>query len=224
MAASFISAAEAISQVTDGSTVALSGFGLAGQPLHLIDALCDSGVSNLTIIANNAGNGETGLARLLGNKQVAKILCSFPRQQDSQIFDELYRSGKIELELVPQGTLAERIRAQGAGIGAFYTPTGVGTQLAIGKEVRTINGVDQVLEFATEVDVALVHGHIADQQGNVVYRKTARNFGPIMASAARYSVIEVSRVVPTGDLDPESIVTPSIFVNAVVECGVNHGK
>ena len=188
MSASFISAAEAISQVTDGSTVALSGFGLAGQPLHLIDALCDSGVSNLTIIANNAGNGETGLARLLSNKQVAKILCSFPRQQDSQIFDELYRLGKIELELVPQGTLAERIRAQGAGIGAFYTPTGVGTQLALGKEVRTINGVDQVLEFATEVDVALVHGHIADQQGNVVYRKTARNFGPIMASAARYSV------------------------------------
>jgi 3-oxoadipate CoA-transferase alpha subunit len=224
VSASFISAAEAIRNVTDGSTVALSGFGLAGQPLHLIDALCDSGASNLTIIANNAGNGETGLARLLGNKQVTKILCSFPRQQDSQIFDELYRAGKIELELVPQGTLAERIRAQGAGIGAFYTPTGVGTQLAIGKEVRTINGVDHVLEFATQIDVALVHGHIADQQGNVVYRKTARNFGPIMASAARYSVVEVSRVVPVGELDPECIVTPSIFVNAVVECEVKHGN
>jgi 3-oxoadipate CoA-transferase alpha subunit len=164
------------------------------------------------------------LARLLGNKQIAKILCSFPRQQDSQIFDELYRSGKIELELVPQGTLAERIRAQGAGIGAFYTPTGVGTQLAIGKEVRTINGVDQVLEFATQIDVALVHGHIADQQGNVIYRKTARNFGPIMASAARYSVVEVSRVVPIGELDPENIVTPSIFVNAIVECAVKHAN
>jgi 3-oxoadipate CoA-transferase alpha subunit len=224
MSASFISAAEAVSHVTDGSTVALSGFGLAGQPLHLIDALCDSGASNLTIIANNAGNGETGLARLLGNKQVAKILCSFPRQQDSQIFDELYRSGKIELELVPQGTLAERIRAQGAGIGAFYTPTGVGTQIATGKEVRTINGVDQVLEFATQIDVALVHGHIADQQGNVIYRKTARNFGPIMASAARYSVVEVSRVVPIGELDPENIVTPSIFVNAIVEYAVKHAN
>ena len=224
MSASFISATEAISHVTDGSTVALSGFGLAGQPLHLIDALCDSGASSLTIIANNAGNGETGLARLLGNKQVAKILCSFPRQQDSQIFDELYRSGKIELELVPQGTLAERIRAHGAGIGAFYTPTGVGTQLAIGKEVRAINGVDQVLEFATQIDVALVHGHIADQQGNVIYRKTARNFGPIMASAARYSVVEVSRVVPIGELDPESIVTPSIFVNAIVDCEVKYAN
>jgi 3-oxoadipate CoA-transferase alpha subunit len=217
--AKFITAIEAVSQISDGDTVALSGFGLAGQPVHLINALCDHGVKDLVIIANNAGNAENGLARLLRNGQVRKITCSFPRQKDSQIFDELYRTGKIELDLVPQGTLAERIRAQGAGIAGFYTPTAVGTQLAEGKEVRVINGKEYILEFATDIDVSLVHAETADAQGNLVYRKTARNFGPIMAAAARYTAVEVANVVPVGELDPEYIVTPSIYVDAVVEVG-----
>jgi 3-oxoadipate CoA-transferase alpha subunit len=217
--AKFITAIEAVSQISDGDTVALSGFGLAGQPVHLINALCDHGVKDLVIIANNAGNAENGLARLLRNRQVRKITCSFPRQKDSQIFDELYRTGKIELDLVPQGTLAERIRAQGAGIAGFYTPTAVGTQLAQGKEVRVINGKEYILEFATDIDVSLVHAETSDAQGNLVYRKTARNFGPIMAAAARYTAVEVANVVPVGELDPENIVTPSIYVDAVVEVG-----
>jgi 3-oxoadipate CoA-transferase alpha subunit len=217
--AKFITAVEAVSQISDGDTVALSGFGLAGQPVHLINALCDHGVKDLVIIANNAGNAENGLARLLRNRQVRKITCSFPRQKDSQIFDELYRTGKIELDLVPQGTLAERIRAQGAGIAGFYTPTAVGTQLAQGKEVRVINGKEYLLEFATDIDVSLVHAETSDAQGNLVYRKTARNFGPIMAAAARYTAVEVANVVPVGELDPENIVTPSIYVDAVVEVG-----
>ncbi len=219
MVAKFITAVEAVSQISDGDTVALSGFGLAGQPVHLINALCDHGVKDLVIIANNAGNAENGLARLLRNRQVRKITCSFPRQKDSQIFDELYRTGKIELDLVPQGTLAERIRAQGAGIAGFYTPTAVGTQLAQGKEVRVINGKEYILEFATDIDVSLVHAETSDAQGNLVYRKTARNFGPIMAAAARYTAVEVANVVPVGELDPENIVTPSIYVDAVVEVG-----
>jgi 3-oxoadipate CoA-transferase alpha subunit len=217
--AKFITAVEAVSQISDGDTVALSGFGLAGQPVHLINALCDHGAKDLVIIANNAGNAENGLARLLRNGQVRKITCSFPRQKDSQIFDELYRTGKIELDLVPQGTLAERIRAQGAGIAGFYTPTAVGTQLAQGKEVRVINGKEFLLEFATDIDVSLVHAQTSDAQGNLVYRKTARNFGPIMAAAARYTAVEVANVVPVGELDPENIVTPSIYVDAVVEVG-----
>jgi 3-oxoadipate CoA-transferase alpha subunit len=217
--AKFITAIEAVSQISDGDTVALSGFGLAGQPVHLINALCDHGAKDLVIIANNAGNAENGLARLLRNRQVRKITCSFPRQKDSQIFDELYRTGKIELDLVPQGTLAERIRAQGAGIAGFYTPTAVGTQLAQGKEVRVINGKEYILEFATDIDVSLVHAETSDAQGNLVYRKTARNFGPIMAAAARYTAVEVANVVPVGELDPENIVTPSIYVDAVVEVG-----
>ena len=217
--AKFITAFEAISQISDGDTVALSGFGLAGQPVHLINALCDHGAKDLVIIANNAGNAENGLARLLRNRQVRKITCSFPRQKDSQVFDELYRAGKIELDLVPQGTLAERIRAQGAGIAGFYTPTAVGTELAEGKEVRVINGREYILEFATDIDVSLVHAETSDTQGNLVYRKTARNFGPVMAAAARYTAVEVNKVVPIGDLDPENIVTPSIFVDAVVEVG-----
>ena len=219
MVAKFITAVEAVSQISDGDTVALSGFGLAGQPVHLINALCDHGAKDLVIIANNAGNAENGLARLLRNRQVRKITCSFPRQKDSQIFDELYRTGKIELDLVPQGTLAERIRAQGAGIAGFYTPTAVGTQLAQGKEVRVINGKEFLLEFATDIDVSLVHAQTSDAQGNLVYRKTARNFGPIMAAAARYTAVEVANVVPVGELDPENIVTPSIYVDAVVEVG-----
>ena len=219
MVAKFITAIEAVRKISDGDTVALSGFGLAGQPVHLINALCDHGAKDLVIIANNAGNAENGLARLLRNGQVRKITCSFPRQKDSHIFDELYRSGKIELDLVPQGTLAERIRAQGAGIAGFYTPTAVGTQLAQGKEVRVINGKEYILEFATDIDVSLVHAQTSDAQGNLVYRKTARNFGPIMAAAARYTAVEVLRVVPTGELNPENIVTPSIYVDAVVEVG-----
>jgi 3-oxoadipate CoA-transferase, alpha subunit len=217
--AKFITAVEAVSQISDGDTVALSGFGLAGQPVHLINALCDHGAKDLVIIANNAGNAENGLARLLRNGQVRKITCSFPRQKDSQIFDELYRTGKIELDLVPQGTLAERIRAQGAGIAGFFTPTAVGTQLAQGKEVRVINGKEYLLEFATDIDVSLVHAQTSDAQGNLIYRKTARNFGPIMAAAARYTAVEVANVVPVGELDPENIVTPSIYVDAVVEVG-----
>ncbi len=217
MVAKFLSAQDAVSKIQDGHTVALSGFGLAGQPMHLINALREYGAKDLTIIANNAGNGDNGFAKLLASGAVRKIVCSFPRQIDSYVFDELYRTGKIELELVPQGTLAEQIRAQGAGIGGFYTPTGLGTQLAEGKEVRTINGKDYVFEYPTNIDVALVHGQVADQQGNVVYRKTARNFGPIMAAAARHTIVEVQQVVLVGALDPENIVTPSIYVDTVVE-------
>jgi 3-oxoadipate CoA-transferase alpha subunit len=219
MVAKLLTAKEAVGVIKEGDTVALSGFGLAGQPLGLINQLVEHGAKNLTIIANNAGNGDTGLARLLATKAVKKIICSFPRQKDSFVFDELYRNGEIELELVAQGTLAEQIRAQGAGIGGFYTQTAVGTQLAIGKESRIIDGREYVLEFPTNIDVALVHAHIADRQGNVNYRKTARNFGPIMAAAARHTVVEVSQIVETGALDPESIVTPSIYVNSLVLVG-----
>lgn len=222
MVAKLLTAQEAIGVVKDGDTVALGGFGMAGQPIELIDALIIHGAKNLTIIANNAGNGDTGLAKLLSTKAVRKIVCSFPRQKDSFVFDELYRSGDIELELVPQGTLAEQIRAQGAGIGGFYTQTAVGTELSKGKEVRLINNKEYLLVFATNIDVALVHGHIADTQGNVVYRKTARNFGPIMAAAARHSIVEVNQIVPIGTLDPEAIVTPSIYVDTLVQVGAEH--
>ena len=214
------SAAEALSDVADGSTVMIGGFGTAGQPVELIDALRESGASDLTVVNNNAGNGDQGLAALLASGQVGKIICSFPRQKDSYIFDDLYRSGKIELEVVPQGNLAERIRASGAGIGAFYSPTGVGTLLAEGKEIRTINGRDYALEFPISADVALIKAHTADGRGNLVYRKTARNFGPIMATAASMTVAQVTRVVETGELDPESIVTPQIYVNRVVHIPV----
>lgn len=214
------SAVEAVSDVADGSTVMIGGFGTAGQPVELIDALRESGARDLTIVNNNAGNGDQGLAALLASGQVGKIICSFPRQKDSYIFDELYRSGKIELEVVPQGNLAERIRAAGAGIGAFYSPTGVGTLLAEGKETRTINGRDYALEFPISADMALIKAHTADGRGNLVYRKTARNFGPVMATAAAMTVAQVTRVVDTGDLDPESVITPSIYVNRVVHIPV----
>jgi 3-oxoadipate CoA-transferase alpha subunit len=177
----------------------------------------ESGACDLTLISNNAGNADNALAQLVGSGRVRKIVCSFPRQKDSYAFDDMYRAGRIELELVPQGTLAERIRAQGAGIPAFYTPTGVGTQLTQGREVRQFDGRDYVLERATDIAVALVHAHKADGMGNLVYRKTARNFGPVMAAAARYTAVEVDEVVPTGALDPEAVVTPSIFVDVVVE-------
>jgi len=210
------SAAEALADIHDGATVMIGGFGTAGMPSELIDALIARGAKDLTIVNNNAGNGETGLAALLKAKRVRKILCSFPRQVDSHHFDGLYRSGQIELELVPQGNLAERIRAAGAGIGAFYTPTGYATDLAKGKETRLINGRGYVLEYPIHADFALIKAERADRWGNLVYRKTARNFGPIMAAAAKCCVAQVREIVELGALDPEAIVTPGIFVKRVV--------
>ena len=207
---------EAVRGIADGSTVLIGGFGRAGLPFALIEAVRRSGARDLTVVNNNAGNGTTGLAALLASGQVRKVICSFPRQKDSFVFDELYRAGKVELEVVPQGNLAERIRAAGAGIGAFYTPTAVGTPLAEGKEVRTIDGRDYLLEYPIRGDVALVRAHAADPMGNLVYRKTGRNFGPIMAGAAKLTVVEVTEVVPLGGLDPETVVTPGIFVDRVV--------
>jgi 3-oxoadipate CoA-transferase, alpha subunit len=211
------SPAEAVAGIKDGATVLVGGFGMAGMPVQLIDALIDQGAGDLTIVSNNAGNGDTGLAALLAAGRVRKVLCSFPRQSDSYVFDGLYRAGQIELEVVPQGNLAERMRAAGAGIGAFYCPTGVGTPLAEGKEVRTIDGRDYVLEFPIRGDVALIGAHLGDPMGNLVYRKTARNFGPVMATAATMTVAQVSRIVEVGDLDPEAVVTPGIYVDALVE-------
>jgi 3-oxoadipate CoA-transferase alpha subunit len=210
---------QAVAGIEDGSTVLISGFGMAGMPVQLIDTLIEQGSGDLTVVSNNAGNGDTGLAALLAKGRVRKVICSFPRQVDSWVFDGLYRAGEVELEVVPQGTLAERLRAAGAGIPAFYSPTGVGTLLAQGKEEREIDGRRYVLEHALPGDVALVGAHIADRMGNVVYRKTARNFGPIMATAARTTIVQVNHVVETGDLDPEAIITPSIFVDRVVAVG-----
>ncbi|WP_442575788.1 3-oxoacid CoA-transferase subunit A [Microbacterium sp. F51-2R] len=212
-------AATAVAGIPDGSTVMIGGFGRAGQPVELIDALIAQGAGDLTIINNNAGNGDTGLAALLAKGRVRKIVCSFPRQHDSWVFDGLYRDGRIELELVPQGNLAERIRAAGAGIGAFFSPTGVGTQLAEGKEGREIDGRQFVLEYPIKADFALVSALKGDRWGNLVYRKTARNFGPIMASAATTTIVQVDEVVPLGSLDPENVVTPGIFVDRVVAVG-----
>lgn len=206
----------AVADVFDGATVMIGGFGAAGQPAELIDALIAHGAKNLTIVNNNAGNGEVGLAALLKARRVRKIICSFPRQVDSQVFDALYRADEIELELVPQGNLAERIRAAGAGIGAFFTPTGYGTQLAEGKETRLIDGRHYVLEYPIHADFALIKALKGDRWGNLVYRKTARNFGPIMASAAKCAIAQVCEVVPLGALDPEAVVTPGIFVQRVV--------
>ena len=210
-------AAEAVACVDDGDTVLIGGFGTAGQPVELIEALIERGVGNLTVINNNAGNGDTGLAALIAAGKVAKMICSFPRQRDSHHFDAAYRAGTLELELVPQGTLAERIRAGGAGIGGFFTPTGYGTQLAEGKETRVIDGRGYVLEAPLTADVALVKALRADRVGNLVYRKTARNFGPIMCAAADRSVVQVSEVVDAGGIDPEIVVTPGIYVDTVVE-------
>jgi len=212
----FASVTEAVADVGDGATLMIGGFGAAGMPSELIDALIAQGARDLTIVNNNAGNGETGLAALLKAKRVRKIICSFPRQSDSQVFDALYRAGAIELELVPQGNLAERIRAAGAGIGAFFTPTGYGTLLAEGKETRRIGGRDYVLEYPIHADFALIKAERGDRWGNLVYRKTARNFGPIMAMAARCAIVQVREIVPLGALDPEAIVTPGIFVQRVV--------
>ena len=194
----------------------VGGFGMAGMPVALIDALIEQGATDLEVVSNNAGNGDTGLAALLAAGRVRKVVCSFPRQSDSYVFDDLYRAGKIELEVVPQGNLAERMRAAGAGIGAFFCPTGVGTPLAEGKETRTIDGRDYVLELPIHGDVALIGAHAGDPLGNLVYRKTARNFGPVMATAAATTIAQVSHVVAVGDLDPEAVVTPGIFVDRIV--------
>jgi 3-oxoadipate CoA-transferase alpha subunit len=214
--ATVMSAADAVAAVRDGDTVLVGGFGMAGMPVALIDALIGHGAGDLTIVSNNAGNGDTGLAALLAAGRVRKVICSFPRQSDSWVFDGLYRAGKIELEVVPQGNLAERLRAAGAGIG-FYTPTGAGTPLAEGKETRVIDGREYVLEFPIAGDVALIRAHLADRAGNLVYRKTARNFGPVMATAAAVTIAQVSGIVDVGGLDPEVVVTPAIYVNRLVE-------
>jgi 3-oxoadipate CoA-transferase alpha subunit len=206
----------ALADVPDGATVMIGGFGTAGLPNELIDALIAQGARDLTIVNNNAGNGDTGLAALLAAGRVRKIICSFPRQTDSHHFDALYRSGRIELELVPQGNLAERIRAAGAGIGAFFTPTGYGTDLAKDKETRLIDGRHYVLEYPIHADYALVRAERGDRWGNLTYRMTARNFGPIMAMAARTTVATVHEIVPLGELDPESVVTPGLFVKRLV--------
>jgi 3-oxoadipate CoA-transferase alpha subunit len=210
---------QAVADIPDGATIMIGGFGNAGMPSALIDALLAQGARELTIVNNNAGNGETGLAALIREKRVRKIVCSFPRQADSHHFDALYRAGEIELELTPQGNLAERIRAAGAGIGGFFTPTGYGTLLAEGKETRVINGRNYVFETPIHADFALIKALRGDRWGNLVYRKTARNFGPIMASAARTTIAQVVDIVPLGELDPETIVTPGIFVQRVVKEG-----
>jgi 3-oxoadipate CoA-transferase alpha subunit len=210
------SAAVAVAGIEDGATIMIGGFGLAGLPVALVDALIDQGARDLTIVCNNAGTGDTGLAALLKTKRVRKIICSYPRQTDSYVFDALYRAGEIELEVVPQGNLVERIRAAGAGIGAFYTPTAAGTMLGDGKESRTFDGREFILEHPIHADVALIKAFKGDRWGNLVYRKTARNFGPVMATAARCAVAQVEEVVELGTLDPESIVTPGIFVARVV--------
>ena len=207
---------DAVAGTADGATVLVGGFGMAGMPVELIDALIRHGAGDLTVVSNNAGNGDTGLAALLATGRVRKVICSFPRQADSWVFDGLYRAGRIELEVVPQGNLAERLRAAGAGIGAFFTPTGVGTSLAEGKETREIDGRTYVLEHPIRGDLALIKAHVADRMGNLAYRKTARNFGPVMATAARTVAVEVDRVVEIGGLDPEVVVTPGIYVDRIV--------
>lgn len=213
---------EAVADVEDGATVLVGGFGFAGMPFDLIDALIRQGARELTVVSNNAGNGDIGLAALLAAGRVRKVVCSFPRQADSYVFDGLCRAGRIELEVVPQGTLAERLRAAGAGIGAFYCPTGVGTLLAEGKETRTIDGRTHVLEYPLRGDWALIAAHRADRMGNLVYRRTARNFGPVMATAATTTVVQVGEVVPVGGLDPEAVVTPSVYVDRIVAVAARH--
>jgi 3-oxoadipate CoA-transferase, alpha subunit len=216
------SVAEALDGIQDGSTVLVGGFGTAGIPNELIDGMIEQGARDLTVANNNAGNGDTGLAALLKAGRVRKIICSFPRQADSHVFDALYRAGKIELELVPQGNLAERLRAAGAGVGAFFTPTGYGTELARNadgspKEARHINGKDYVLEYPIHGDVALIRAETGDRWGNLTFRKAARNFGPVMATAARRTIATVHEIVELGQLDPETIVTPGIFVSRIVK-------
>jgi len=209
--------AEAVSAIGDGAVVMIGGFGEAGSPIELIHALIDQGTRNLTAINNNTGNGEVGLAALIGNGQVRKMICSYPRSSHSKVFPELYRAGRIELELVPQGTLAERIRAGGAGIPAFYTPAAVGTPLAAGKETRDFDGRPYLLERWLKADFALVKCETADRMGNLTYNKTARNFAPLMCMAAATTIVQARRVVEPGAIDPEHVVTPGVFVDSVVE-------
>lgn len=216
--------AAALKDIQDGATIMIGGFGAAGMPSELIEALIAQGARELTIVNNNAGNGEVGLAALLKAERVRKIICSFPRQSDSYVFDGLYRAGKIELELVPQGNLAERIRAAGAGIGGFFVRTGAGTLLAEGKETRVIDGHTYVLETPIHADFGLIRAHKGDRWGNLVYRKTARNFGPVIATAAKCTIAQVSEVVELGELDPEHIVTPGIFVHRVVVMPTRNGR
>jgi 3-oxoadipate CoA-transferase alpha subunit len=209
--------AEAMDGIEDGSVVLLGGFGSVGQPDALLDALIEHGAKDLVVVANNAGTGRVGLAKLMELGRVRRIVCSFPRSAGSVVFEELYRAGKLELEIVPQGTLAERMRAAGAGVGAFYTPTGYGTKLAEGKEVREIDGRPHVLEYALHGDVALVEAWQADRWGNLTYNKSGRNFNAVMATAAKLTIVQAHHLVPLGALDPEAIVTPGIFVNRVIK-------
>jgi len=212
---------DAVRDIHDGATVMIGGFGRAGMPDALIDALIAQGARGLTIVNNNAGNGDTGLAALIANKRVAKVVCSFPRQSDSHHFDAAYQAGEVELELVPQGNLAARIHAAGSGLGAIFTPTGFGTELAEGKETRHIDGRDYVLELPLRADFALIKASLGDRWGNLIYNKTARNFGPIMAMAATTTIVQVDEVVPLGALDPEHVITPGIFVQRVVPVGAH---
>jgi len=209
--------AKALEDIQDGSTILVSGFGGAGLPTYLLDALLDQGAKDLTIVRNNAGNAGLGIAKLVGGGRVKKMICSFPRQPESGAFDDLYRQGKIELELVPQGTLAERIRAGGAGIGGFYTRTGFGTRLADGKEQKVIDGEDYLFEKAIKGDVALIKADIADRWGNLLYRRTGRNFGPVMATAAKTTIAQVNQIVELGEIDPEAVVTPGVYVQRIVK-------
>ena len=211
------SVAAAVADIPDGATVMIGGFGASGSPVELIHALIDHGASGLTVINNNTGNGEVGLAALIGNGQVSKMICSFPRSSQSKVFPALYREGKIELEIVPQGTLAERIRAAGAGIPAFYTPTTVGTILAEGKEQRDFNGRAYVLEPWLKADIALIKSELADPLGNLTYNKTGRNFCPLMCMAATTTIVQTKKIVARGGIDPEHVITPGIFVNRVIE-------
>jgi 3-oxoadipate CoA-transferase alpha subunit len=211
------SVASAVADIPDGATVMVGGFGASGSPIELIHALIDQGAKDLTVINNNTGNGEVGLAALIGNGQVRKMICSFPRSSQSKVFPELYKQGRIELELVPQGTLAERIRAAGAGIPAFYTPTTVGTVLAEGKETREFDGRSYVMEPWLKADFALIKCETADPVGNLTYNKTARNFSPLMCMAATTTIVQTKRLVHSGEIDPEHVITPGIFVNRVVE-------
>ncbi len=210
------SMAEAVAGVKDGMTILLGGFGSVGQPNHLVQGVIDGGARDLVVVANNAGGGHVGLALLMELGRVRKIICSFPRSSTSTIFEELYRAGKIELEIVPQGTMAERIRAAGAGVGAFFTPTGVGTKMAEGKEVREINGRMMVLEHALHADVALVEAWQADRWGNLMFRKSGRNFNPVMATAADLTIVQTQHIVELGALEPENIMTPGLYVDRVV--------
>ena len=211
------SLAEAVREIPDGATVMIGGFGEAGSPVELIHALIDHGAKNLTVVSNNTGSGHVGLAALIENKQVKKMICSFPRTANSTVFPELYNAGEIELELVPQGTLAERIRAGGAGIPAFYVPASVNTPLAEGKESRVLNGQEFVLEYGIKADFALIKSEQADRYGNLTYHATARNFNPIMCTASNVAIVQTKKFVEAGEIDPEVVVTPGIFVSKVVE-------